>query len=119
MSTGTSSPCSRQPPSSNGSSSFATCERRTIDRPADRHPRPKTTPGHRQHRRSLPGGKGLMLGFLANMSISRKLWLSFAALIALMLLMAGVAQIFQNRVTEAALDALDHDAKVSDDADRA
>jgi len=60
-----------------------------------------------------------MLGFLANMSISRKLWLSFAALIALMLLMAGVAQIFQNRVTEAALDALDHDAKVSDDADHA
>jgi len=60
-----------------------------------------------------------MFALLNRLSIGRRMWASFGVLSALILVVAISGHISQNRVTDAALEALDRDAQISDDADLA
>jgi hypothetical protein len=60
-----------------------------------------------------------MLRFLTNLNVGRRIAIAFGVLMALILVMAVSGTVAQNKVTDTAIDALEHDAEVSDQADRA
>ena len=59
-----------------------------------------------------------MLRFLTNLGVGRRIAIAFSVLMALILVMAVSGAVAQNKVTDTAIDALEHDAEVSDQADR-
>ena len=53
-----------------------------------------------------------MLRFFSNLPVGQRISLSFGVLMLLMIVMAVSGQVAQNKVTDTAIDALEHDAEV-------